>query len=220
MKRSTSASLVLVIVALIVFWFQVQTTTLITVGDGHGWDGGKYASMLTSGFSQGTANPQLRPLVILLNWPAYLANGDAVQTFALMNYVYLAVLALFVGLLTERYAGGSSARAVFVVNMVLTIALAKMFAYYPVLIDLGAYAVVSAAVYCAVRGPGPVTALACVAAVLARRVWPGRSALWDAPRVAAGCVMDAGSSQPTRPPVQRFSGGAGSCSDRLRLATS
>jgi hypothetical protein len=59
-------------------------------------------------------------------------------------------------------------RLLLIVTLALCIATSKMFAYYPVRIDLGAYAFIAWAVHRVLRGPGAVTASAVAAAMLSR----------------------------------------------------
>jgi hypothetical protein len=78
------------------------------------------------------------------------------------------LLALGLALLMDRYRASEQVRAVFVANIALCISTAQMFAYYPVLIDLGALAVVVLAVYCVIAAPPWLAAAAAVAAVASR----------------------------------------------------
>src|SRR4029077_12909651 len=59
-------------------------------------------------------------------------------------------------------------RLFLVVTLSLCIATSRMFAYYPVLVDLGAYACMAWAVQRVLRGPGIVTSVAVAAAMLSR----------------------------------------------------
>lgn len=144
-------------------------TGRINVGDGQGWDGADYAQMVDAGWRKGAANTALRPFVVALTRPAYLALGrDPVLAFRVMNYVYVTVLALALVLLASRIGADTGASLLLVTNLGLCIATAKFIAFYPVLIDAGAYAVVALAVLAIVSGRRVPAALACVAAVLSR----------------------------------------------------
>ena len=59
-------------------------------------------------------------------------------------------------------------RSLLVLNLFLSIAVAKYVAFYPVLIDAGAIALVTLAIYFLVTGPRAAAAVAILAAVLAR----------------------------------------------------
>ena len=85
---------VLVAMAVLVFAWTNAVTGQIDVNNGRGWDGGEYATMLEEGWTEGTVNTALRPLIVLLNRPVFSLTGDAVQAFRLMNFVYVGLLCL------------------------------------------------------------------------------------------------------------------------------
>lgn len=142
-------------------------TGRITAAEGLGWDGQNYAQMF-HGPSHGTPNTALRPLVVLANWPAYRVLGDPVTAFRAMNFLYAGALAWVICLLFDRYSDNAAAKILLVANVFASIPLGKYVAYYPVLIDLGASAVVVGALYLIVSGQRVAAAVAVTAAVLAR----------------------------------------------------
>jgi hypothetical protein len=85
-----------------------------------------------------------------------------------MNYAYVGLLCLALCLLFDAYSADTGAKVLLVANVMVSIATLKYAAYYPVLIDVGAGAVLTLAMYSIVAGRRIPTALACVAAVLAR----------------------------------------------------
>jgi hypothetical protein len=144
-----------------------RVTGRIAINEGHGWDGVDYSIML-NGWEHGTVNTALRPLIVQVNRPAYRLLKDPVRAFRAMNYVYIGVLCLAVCLLFDRYSTDAAAKVLLVLNLFVSIAVVKYFAFYPVLIDAGAYAVLTLAIYFMVTGPRAAAAVAVVAAVMAR----------------------------------------------------
>src|SRR5687768_11973855 len=143
-------------VALVAMSLALMATHVVTTGrmdkaGGLGWDGQGYARMLND-LGEGTANMRLRPAIVLANRPAYWILREPVATFVFMNYIYLAVLVLALALLADRYGIGPAAKVYLIATVGVSIATAQMFAYYPALLDLGAYAVIALALYCIVRG--------------------------------------------------------------------
>jgi len=150
-----------------VFTYLALAHDIIAVRGGLGFDGRDYAQMLTA-LSAGTAATRLRPLIVLLDRPAYLATRSAIFAFGLMNHVYAFMLWYQVCQLYKRIDPRPLGRLLVVVTLSLCIATSKMFAYYPVLVDLGAYAFIAWGVNRVLRGPGNVTAVAVAAAMLSR----------------------------------------------------
>jgi hypothetical protein len=107
-------------------------------GDGLGWDGRLYAQMVTGQLDGGSANTQTRPLLPLLTRVPYSLGLDIIDSFQLMNY------------------------------LALCIATSKMFGFYPVLVDLGALAVMTGAFYYVATGRRWLGPIACVLAVASR----------------------------------------------------
>ena len=153
--------------AMLLLFAMEQSTGRIPVNEGRGWDGVDYSNML-NGWDHGTVNTALRPLIVLLNRPAYRLIREPVAAFRAMNYVYIGLLCFSVCLLFDRYSTDIAAKVFLVLNLFVSIAIAKYVAFYPVLIDAGAYALISLSVYFIVAGPRPVAAVVAVAAVLAR----------------------------------------------------
>jgi len=125
-----------------IFAYLALAHDIIAVRGGLGFDGADYAAMLTT-LGAGSAATRLRPLVILLNRPVYLVTSSAVFSFGLMNHVYAFVLWYQLCQLYKRIDPRPLGRLLLVVTLSLCIATSKMFAYYPVLIDLGAYAFIT-----------------------------------------------------------------------------
>ena len=141
----------------------------IEEGRGLGYDGKIYASMVEGSLSQGGANTRMRPLVLLTNQLAYdFVFHEPIRTFQAMNVVYSALLAFVLCALLDVYGASTAHKLVFTLNAFATIAVVKMFAFYPVLIDVGAYLWVTLAVYAVVRGRRAAIVATTVLAVLAR----------------------------------------------------
>jgi len=154
-RRSAILLVVLVLVNAGIFLAVVNATGRLAENDGRGWDGAAYLDMLRGGVLGQASNERLRPLVVLLNRPLYLLSDrslpGAIDAFASMNVVYIAWLTAAVVLLASAYGASSVARIFLAVNLALCVATSKYFAYYPTLVDLGAYAVIMTAMYAAVR---------------------------------------------------------------------
>ena len=153
--------------AVAIFLALQMTTGLIEIGGGTGWDGADYGQMMRAGWSGGTVHTRLRPLVIWLNAPLYALLDEPVHTFAIMNVVYTGLFALVLSMLLQRYGATLAVRAVAVVCIVLTNHF-RLFAFYPVLVDLGACLALTVALLLILEGPRWAAAVACIAAVLAR----------------------------------------------------
>ncbi len=135
---------------------------------GLGWDGEVYAVMVTGALTDGKPYPQSRPLPILAARIPYRLGLDVVQGFEILNVIYALGLYLVVSLLLERYGAGPPIRLAIVINVALCIATSKMFAFYPVQIDLGALALVTTAFYLAGSDRPWLAAIACVLAAASR----------------------------------------------------
>jgi len=153
--------------AVLLLVFMERVTGRIGVNEGRGWDGVDYSNML-NGWDHGTVNTALRPLIVLVNRPAYRLMKDPVGAFRAMNYLYIGVLCFSVCLLFDRYSRDTAAKVLLVLNLFVSIAIAKYVAFYPVLIDAGAYAVILLAIYFIVTGPRLAAAIVVAVAVLAR----------------------------------------------------
>jgi hypothetical protein len=164
-----AANVRLAVLALLLFAFAEVVTGRLDVEAGIGWDGVHYVRALEGRLAEAAHTVLTRPAVILLNVPAYRLLGDAAAAFRVMNYVYAFLLAIVVCRLFDRYAADSAGKVPLVASFFLSIAVVKMFAFYPTLVDLGALAVISAATLSIVEDrPAWVVALLCVAAALSR----------------------------------------------------
>jgi hypothetical protein len=137
-------------------------TGRITQGEGRGWDGVAYVEMLKDGLYV-RSNERLRPLIVVFNRPLFLLSdrslSGALDAFASMNVVYMAWLTAASVLLASAYGASVAAQIFLALNISLCIATSKYFAYYPAVVDLGAYAVMTSAILAIVRGrpfAGPV----------------------------------------------------------------
>jgi hypothetical protein len=170
-------------VALMLVWSMSLRSGRIEKEDGLGYDGVGYAAMVIRSFEDGNPNQQLRPLVLAFNQLAYdrvfhdprdegaeLKTRDVIRTFEAMNYVWTGLLAFVLCAILDQYAVSAVHKLIFVANVFSTIAVAKMFVFYPVLIDVGAYFWLSLAVWAIVRGGRPLILITLVLAVLAREL--------------------------------------------------
>ena len=172
---STSASLVrwgthlgIAGIALLIFHAISLTSGRVGINDGAGWDGVGYARMLTEGMEAGPVNMQTRPLLVFVTRAMYGFGFTVIESFAAMNYVYGFVLYLFTVLLLERYGADTRVRAVVVWNVALCMATSKMYAFYPVLVDFGALALITVAFYLATTDRHWLAGIAAIAAVASR----------------------------------------------------
>ena len=185
------------------------TSGRIVAGDGLGWDGRGYASLMTEGLDQGSVITRSRPLLPFLTRIPHSLGLDVIQSFQAMNAIYAFVLYLFVALILDHYGVHTRFKIVVIANLALCIATSKMFAYYPVLIDLGALALVTAAFYFTITDRHGVAGAVCVLAVASREFagaallcgmhrtcrqgrWP--AALWYVPAVVAAIIVRATTS--------------------------
>jgi hypothetical protein len=136
---------------------------------GYGYDGQVYAAMMVDSLDEGGANARMRPLVILTNQLAYdFVFHEPIRTFQAMNFVYTGLLALVLCAILDGYGVAPAHKLVFALNVFATIAVAKMFAFYPILLDLGAYLWVTLAIYAILRGGRAAIVATTVLAVFAR----------------------------------------------------
>lgn len=169
--RSWPWHVALAVAAVALFSVLHLTGGRLAVGGGEGWDGADYARMLRDGWSHGTVVTQYRPLVVWANWPAFLLFRNAVVAFDVMNYVYVFALALLLLRLLEHYGASFWLRAVALACISLSTVF-RFFAFYPVVIDLGATVAMTAAIWCIISGRRVPAAVACVAAALSREYAP------------------------------------------------
>jgi hypothetical protein len=182
------------------------TSGRIVAGDGLGWDGRGYASLMTDGLDQGSVATRSRPLLPFLTRIPYSLGLDVIQSFQAMNAIYAFVLYLFVALILDHYGVQTRFKVVVIANLALCIATSKMFAYYPTVIDLGALALLTSAFYFTITDRHGVAGVICVLGVASRefaaaavlcglhrtlrqRRWP--AALWYVPAVVVALVMRA-----------------------------
>jgi hypothetical protein len=158
-------------VAIAIFGVLHVTSGRITVGDGLGWDGEEYARMLQRGWDRGGANTALRPMIVWLAQPAYELTRNVVKAFDITNYVYVGLLTFLFSCFMQRYGASILTRAVVIVCISLSNAF-PLAAYYPVVIDLGAHAVMTLALWYIIAGPRWAAASASVVAVMSREYAP------------------------------------------------
>ena len=131
----------------LIFLVLMMTSGRVVAGGGLGWDGRGYARVMAEGLDQGSEQTRTRPLLPLVTRIPYALGLDVIHSFQVMNAVYAFTLYLFSALILDAYGAGTRVKALVIGNLALCIATSKMFAYYPVQIDLGALAVVTAAFY-------------------------------------------------------------------------
>jgi len=125
----------------------VLTSGRIVAGGGLGWDGRGYARIMAEGLDQGSEMTRTRPLLPLLTRIPHAFGLDVIPSFQVMNAVYAFTLYLFCSLILDAYGAGTPLRALVIGNLALSIATSRMFAFYPVQIDLGVLALVTAGFY-------------------------------------------------------------------------
>jgi hypothetical protein len=140
----------------------------ITEGDGLGWDGRAYARMVTGSLDDGSPNTQRRPLFVLAARVPHAFGFDVVTSFNALNYLYSFAMYVALGLLLDLYGAGTRAKAVIVGNIALSVSASKMFAFYPVQVDLGALAIITIAFYLVATDRRWTASLACVLAAASR----------------------------------------------------
>jgi len=124
-----------------------MTSGRVVAGGGLGWDGRGYARVMAEGLDAGSEQTRTRPLLPLVTRIPYALGLDVIHSFQVMNVVYAFTLYLFSALILDAYGAGMRVKALIIGNLALCIATSKMYAYYPVQIDLGALAVVTTAFY-------------------------------------------------------------------------
>jgi hypothetical protein len=171
-RRSTMLIAALVIINVALFLAVGSATGRIVENAGRGWDGAAYLDMLRDGVLGQSSNERLRPLIVLFNRPLYWLSdrsfAGGIDAFASMNVVYMAWLTVAVVLLASAYGASNGAKVFLATNIALCVATSKYFAYYPTLIDLGAYAVIATAMYAAVRRAPIAAAVLATMAALSR----------------------------------------------------
>jgi hypothetical protein len=78
------------------------TSGRIVAGNGLGWDGRGYASLMTEGLDQGSVATRSRPLLPFLTRIPYSLGLDVIQSFQAMNAIYAFILYLFVAQILDH----------------------------------------------------------------------------------------------------------------------
>ncbi len=167
-RANTRLNLTLALIMVAVLIVMRLVTGEIPVNNGHGWDGGDYAKAIEDGVHTASANIALRPLVIWANTPLFRVLGSAVSAFRWMNDLYIGLLGLAICLLFDRYSNDRRVKVLLILNLSLCVATMKCIAYYPVLVDAGAYAVLMLAMTAIAADRRRLIVPATMAAVLAR----------------------------------------------------
>ena len=157
------AALALGLFALL-YWASSQ----IDVEGGLGYDGRVYAGMLERGFGEATRFTLMRPLIVLLARIPYYFTQEVILSFNILNFACAFAQAYLVAKIADLYGIGRTAKIYLVVSIAVCISTARMFAYYPVLVDMGGCVLLLLAVYAALVAPRPVAAILVCAAVAAR----------------------------------------------------
>ena len=158
----------LALAAFVSYLAMVNATGLIPENNGLGFDGTDYARMLERSYDAGTPNTRLRPLVVGLAQLVMYSAGDVVSTFRWLNGLFAAALALVVCLLADAYGAPAWAKTYLVATLATCVATARMPVFYPVLVDLGAYVFIVAAVWAALGNRWWLTSLLTVLAAMSR----------------------------------------------------
>jgi hypothetical protein len=145
-----------------------MTSGRVVAGDGLGWDGRGYARVMAEGWDQGSEVTRTRPFLPLVTRIPYALGLDVIHSFQVMNVVYAFTLYLFTALILDAYGAGMRVKALIIGNLALCIATSRMFAFYPVQIDLGALAMITAAFYFVVTDRHGAAGAACMLAVASR----------------------------------------------------
>ena len=190
---------------LLIFLAITITSGRIAEGDGLGWDGRGYASLMTDGLDQGSVVTRSRPLIPLLTRIPYAMGLGVIESFQLMNAIYAFTLHLFIALIIDLYDTRMRVKAIVIGNLALCIATSTMFAYYPVQIDFGVFALLAAAFYFAMTDRHWLAGAICTLALASRefgiaallcgvhrtvrrgRLWP--DGLWYLPGVATAVLI-------------------------------
>ena len=197
-------NLALAAAGMLIFLTLFVTSGRIVAGGGLGWDGRGYASLMTDGLDRGSDATRVRPLLPLLTRIPYSLGLDVIESFQVMNAIYAFVLYLFVALILEHYGTGTRFKFLVIANLALCIATSKLFAYYPVLVDLGSLALVTAAFYFTITDRHGLAGAVCILAVASRefagaallcglhrtfRQGRWQSALWYVPAIVVAIVV-------------------------------
>jgi hypothetical protein len=156
------------LVALLIFHVLSVSSGKIEVNQGRGWDGRAYAELATVSLTEGNSITRVRPLIVLPAAALTRLGVDVIDAFLICDYIYAFALALAIAALLDLVAVRWPARLTIVTNVALCIAAAKMFAFYPLQIDLGALAVITWTFYFAMAGRHGVAACCGVLAAVSR----------------------------------------------------
>lgn len=156
------------LVAVVIFHLLSVSSGKIDVNQGRGWDGRAYAEMASVSLTEGNAITRVRPLLILPAAALHRFGVDVIQSFLICSYVYAFALALAVCALLDLFAVSWPAKLTIVANVALCIPSAKMLAFYPVQIDLGAFALITWTFYFATAGRHRAAACCAVLAAVSR----------------------------------------------------
>jgi hypothetical protein len=166
--RLWTANLLIAAMGLVIFAGLNARSGRVEANEGLGWDGRQYAHMVTDRLVDGTANTQARPLLPLLTRIPYGRGLGVIRAFEVMNFLYATVLYVFLCLTLDLYGTSTLYKAYFVGTVALSIATSKMFAFYPVQIDLGALAVLTSSTYLVLTRRGWVAGAAALVAATTR----------------------------------------------------
>ncbi|HVQ17224.1 MAG TPA: hypothetical protein VMS40_26655 [Vicinamibacterales bacterium] len=168
LSRRWPVNVGIALAGLLVYQLVVIGSGRVADNRGLGWDGEAYAVMVTGNLTEGKPYPQSRPLFLLAARIPYRLGLNVVQSFILLNYLYAFALYLAAAALLERSGASPPIRLALIVNLVLCIAPSKMFAFYPVQVDLGALALMTVAFYLASTDRLWLAGLVCVLAATSR----------------------------------------------------
>ena len=168
MNRHLSSHLTLAAAAVLIFQMLVLTSGRIIAGGGLGWDGRGYARIMAEGLDQGSEITRTRPLLPLLTRIPHALGLDVIASFQVMNAVYAFTLYLFCALILDAYGASFPVRALVIGNLALSIATSRMFAFYPVQIDLGVLALVTAGFYFVMTDRHPLGGALAIVAMASR----------------------------------------------------
>lgn len=165
---AVARNLLLALCAVLVFHVVTTASGRVSEGGGLGWDGRVYARMIQGSMIEGSPNARSRPLLVLATRVPYFLGVDIIASFQLLNYLYAFALYLVVCLILDRYSASSVVKLVVVSNLALSIAVSKMYAFYPTQIDLGAIALTTLAFHFASTDRRFPAGIACVLAAASR----------------------------------------------------
>jgi hypothetical protein len=168
LSRRWPVNVSIALAGVLIYQLVVLGSSRVADNRGLGWDGEAYAVMVTGSLTDGRPYPQSRPLFLLAARIPYRLGLNVVQSFILLNYLYAFVLYLAAAALLERSGASPPIRLALVANLALCIATSKMFAFYPVQIDLGALALMTVAFYLAGSDRPWLAGMVCVLAATSR----------------------------------------------------